>query len=191
MKNVHGLTQQQEVYAHGLARGMRQSPAYRVAYPTSRTWKQATVHQEACRLAANPKVSARVEALQAAAAEQAVMDRRRILDEVNRIATFDPRSLYDDDGTIKQPHELDATAAAAVAGVVLAEDGKVASYKLVDKNVATANAMRHLGLFKADNTQLMDPLAELLRSLSGNVFGPAPGADRADLNDGDDADPED
>lgn len=60
---VSGLTPAQEVFAREVASGKTRSGAYRVAYPSSQKWKASTVHQQACRAAAHPKVSARILAL--------------------------------------------------------------------------------------------------------------------------------
>lgn len=68
-KNQYGLTSQQEKFAQEVASGKTQSDAYRVAYPASRQWQPATVHQAASRLMADSKLSARVADLQRAAAE--------------------------------------------------------------------------------------------------------------------------
>jgi len=91
----------------------------------------------------------------------------RVLQELARIAFFDIRTLYREDGSLKKPSELDDDAAAALAGVDVVEmaggmaadagegEGKakhVAAYtkkaRVFDKNTALVNAMRHLGMMK-------------------------------------------
>ena len=57
-----GLTAKQEKFAALLAKGYTQSGAYRAAYNAT-DMKDATIHQEACRLAHNPLVAARVREL--------------------------------------------------------------------------------------------------------------------------------
>lgn len=70
-KAASGLTIKQEAFAQELAKGATNSEAYRSAYNCD-GMAASTVHQEACKLAQNPKVAARLEALlaQKAHAEQ-------------------------------------------------------------------------------------------------------------------------
>ncbi len=61
-KRDSGLTAKQEHFAALLAQGYTQSAAYRASYDAS-AMKDATVHQEACRLARDPNVAARLREL--------------------------------------------------------------------------------------------------------------------------------
>lgn len=57
-----GLTEKQELFAQGLAEGLTNAEAYRRAYDAS-AMQANTVHNEACKMAQHPKVSARVNEL--------------------------------------------------------------------------------------------------------------------------------
>jgi hypothetical protein len=57
------LTPKQEAFAQGLASGLSQSEAYRVAYPKAQSWKDATVWRKASLMAGNGDVQARVDQL--------------------------------------------------------------------------------------------------------------------------------
>lgn len=57
-----GLTEKQEAFAKGLADGLSNAESYRQAYSAA-NMKMATLHNEACKLAAHPAVSARVDEL--------------------------------------------------------------------------------------------------------------------------------
>jgi len=79
----------------------------------------------------------------------------RVLQELGRIAFFDIRKLYREDGTLKQPHELDDEAAAVLSGIDVVEmagqeSESVAMHtkkaKVFDKTAALTLAMRHLGM---------------------------------------------
>lgn len=87
----------------------------------------------------------------------------RVLQELARIAFFDIRKLYHEDGSLKKPTELDDEAAAVLAGVDVTEqqthevdeDGNVKraptwtkKAKVFDKTAALTLAMRHLGMLK-------------------------------------------
>lgn len=74
------LTPAQEAYARERAKGATQRAAYRAAYPGSAKWKDSAVDSAACRLEATGKVSARLRALQEAAARAATVTRAEIID---------------------------------------------------------------------------------------------------------------
>ena len=59
VKSTGGLTAKQSRFAELLAEGMTNSEAYRLAYGAE-NMKPATVHNEACKAAQHPKISARV-----------------------------------------------------------------------------------------------------------------------------------
>ncbi|MDR0276232.1 MAG: terminase small subunit [Burkholderiaceae bacterium] len=170
--NEHGLTPQQECFAQEVARGKPLAQAYRIAYPKSLKWKNETLWPAASQLMAHPKVHARVEALQKAAAAEVVVEKSALLRELMRLAFADPRRLAGEDGKVKPLHKLDDDMAAAVASVKVGADGKV-EYKLWDKGAAQEKLAKHLGLYEKDNRQHADPLAELARALLGNTVGPA------------------
>lgn len=106
----------------------------------------------------------------------------RVLREAARLALFDPRKLFNPDGTPKPVHELDDDTAAAIGGIDVvsignAENGvgQVLKYKVSDKNSALEKLFKHLGLYEATNKQLTDPLAQLLETISksgGSAFKP-------------------
>lgn len=82
------LTTQQEKYCQARARGLSQRQAYREAYPKSAKWKDSAVDSQACRLEALPKVSARLEELQEAAAKEAVASRAAVIDRMAALNAY-------------------------------------------------------------------------------------------------------
>src|SRR3990167_848423 len=87
-----------------------------------------------------------------------------ILREVRRLATNDPRKLFDKDGRMLEVHELDDDTAACISSVEIEEQfegrgeekhsvGFLKKLKLWDKNSALEKGMKHLGLFEKDNSQ--------------------------------------
>lgn len=96
----------------------------------------------------------------------------RVLKEAARLALFDPRKLFNDDGSPKGIHELDDDTAAAVAGIEVLEQfegsgkervfvGHLKKYRIADKNSALEKLFKHLGMFEKDNRQKNDPQALL------------------------------
>lgn len=81
----------------------------------------------------------------------------RVLQELARIAFFDIRKLYNDDGSMKRPDELDNDSAAVLSGIDVTEEfegsgqdrkiiGHTKKAKVFDKGTALTLAMRHLGM---------------------------------------------
>jgi phage terminase small subunit len=111
-----------------------------------------------------PEISAAIQAAKAARTERTHITQDRVLQELARIAFFDLRKLYREDGSLKAMHELDDEAAAVLAGVDVVEtkgnaefggeDGVrhipeyVKKVKIPDKVGALGLAMRHLGMLR-------------------------------------------
>jgi phage terminase small subunit len=123
-----------------------------------------TANEQGARLLANVSVRSAIEAAKAERSERTHITQDRVLQELARIAFFDLRKLYREDGALKAMHELDDDAAAVLAGVDVVEmaggmkvevDGEmqhVPMYtkktKIPDKVAALGLAMRHLGMLK-------------------------------------------
>ena len=79
----------------------------------------------------------------------------RILTELMRIAFFDPKELFHDDGTPKNLTEISEDARRCIAGIDVSfesrgkgeEPAVVRKYKIVDKHKALENLGRHLAMF--------------------------------------------
>lgn len=122
-----------------------------------------------------PDVAEAVQAAMKQREQRTEITQDRVLKELARIAFFDIRRLYREDGTMKDPHEMDADTAAAIASIEVKEEldrddgvteehepqahggslkrrrgSLVAGYtlktKVFDKGSALQLAMRHLGM---------------------------------------------
>lgn len=173
------LTSQMEKFALGVASGKTQADAYREAYPRSKKWKDDSVHNKASALMRNAQVAARVEELRERITNTGIASAARVLLEASRLALFDPRRLFNEDGSPKPINELDDDTAAALAGLDVLEEfegsgdqrvfvGFTKKYKIADKNSALEKLFKHHGLYKEDNQQKTDPLVELLRGMAGS-----------------------
>lgn len=91
---------------------------------------------------------------------------QRTLLEIGRLCYTDPRKMFGPDGKLKAIAELDDDCAAALASVEYEQKPRsnttVTKVKLWDKNAALEKAMKHLGLYKADNEQAAEALAGLV-----------------------------
>lgn len=139
-------------------------------------YSQKTAGQIGERLLRKVEIQQAIAERKQARQERTEITQDRVLQELARIAFFDVRKLYREDGSLKGPHELDDDAAAVLAGVDVVEiaggmqvDGKgrakhvpmfTKKAKIPDKVAALALTMRHLGMLqdKVDHTSKGDKL---------------------------------
>lgn len=107
----------------------------------------------------------------------------RVLLEVARLAMYDPRKFFNNEGEPLGIHELDDDTAAALAGMDVIEqyenigDGKreftgyLKKYKLADKGPNLERLMKHLGLYERDNEQKIDPFTTMLHGIATRNAG--------------------
>lgn len=131
------------------------------------------------RLLKHVHVVRRLTELQSEIATRNAITVDRVLKELGRIAFFDVRKLYDAEGKLKNIVDLDDDTAAVIASIEVDEIsigkgpdatviGHTRKFKAWDKNSALSNAMRTLGLFKADNEQHNNPLKEMFDLLNAS-----------------------
>jgi len=131
-----------------------------------------TAQEQASRLLSNVMVAEAVAERQKGIQVSTHVTQERVIREIARIALFDPRKMFDDDGRPLHVSQLDEDTAAAIAGLeVVAKGnadmgfGEVLKYKVADKNAALEKLCRFLGLYEQDNKQKTDPLSELLKAI--------------------------
>ena len=95
-----------------------------------------TAHAIGPKLTTKPSIQAAIETAKAERSTRVHITQDRVLQELARIAFADPRKFYRDDGSMKQPHELDEDTAATLASVDVVEitaPGEVPGADLVDE----------------------------------------------------------
>ena len=147
---VKGMTHQQKAFADEYLVDLNGTQAARRA-----GYKKKTAGSQANRLLKNQHIDAYIKAALEKRTNKLELTAERVLLELARIAFFDPRRLFNEDGTPKQIQDLDDDCAAAVAGIEVTEEidrstkvltGRTKKYRVADKNAAMTNALRHLGL---------------------------------------------
>lgn len=109
----------------------------------------------------------------------------RVLLEVARRSFFDPRKLFNADGSPKDITELDDDTVAALDGIDVQEVysgsgqdrvfvGYVKKYRLANKDNSLDKLMKHLGLYEKDNAQKSDAIQNLLEAIAGSSNGRIP-----------------
>lgn len=126
-----------------------------------------TAHAQGARLLKDVRTQQLLNKRRAELCEKLQITTETVLREVARLALFDPRKLFNADGSPKPITELDDDTAAAIAGLEVVEEfesgeegrkfvGYTKKYKIADKNSSLDKLMKHLGLFEKDNKQATD-----------------------------------
>lgn len=119
-------------------------------------------------------VAAAMRAAMALRATRVEVEADRVLQEIARVAFFDPRRLFDTDGQPLPIHQLDDDTAAGIAGLETAIERKrgedagvtvIRKYKIADKNSALEKLAKHVGLYAMDNKQKVDALSAILAGM--------------------------
>jgi len=117
-----------------------------------------TANEQGSRLLTYVSVRSAIEEAKKKRQERVEITQDRVLQELARIAFFDLRKLYREDGSLKPVSELDDDSAAVLASIEVVEsnrggqDGEssaleyVKKAKVFDKGTALTLAMRHLGM---------------------------------------------
>ncbi|HAR38824.1 MAG TPA: hypothetical protein DCS09_09790 [Porphyromonadaceae bacterium] len=178
------LTINQEKFAQEYILTGNASEAYRRAYPKSLKWKDNAVQVAGSKLLANPIVSVRVEELRVEVKEKFDISTERLLLEQSRIALFDFRRLFDENGNMIKPKDMPDEVAAAVSSVKVSNrslgEGEgfetITELKLWNKNTSLDSLFKNKGLYEVDNKQNgANALAEALLSMAATIDGKSKG----------------
>lgn len=121
-------------------------------------YSEATAMEQGYQLLQKTSVQAKLQAALNARSRRTEITADRVLKEYARLGFFDPRKLFNDDGSPKGIQELDDDTAAAIAGLEVAEIyegqgdkrqfvGYLKKYKITDKKGALDSIAKHLGMF--------------------------------------------
>lgn len=152
-----GLTKKQVLFANEYMIDFNATRAYKAAYPHVKNDNTAGVN--AYNLLRNPKISVYIDHRKEERIKVTTITQERVLLELARLAFFDPRKLYDDDGNPKPIQDLDDDTAACIAGLDIAEIwegrgedrvfvGYTKKYKLTDKKGSLELLGRHMAMFR-------------------------------------------
>lgn len=142
-----------------------------------------SAHVQAHRLLSNAKVKAEIQRLMDERGERLEITADIVLQELARLALYDPRKLFNSDGSPKHITELDKNTAVAIAGFDVHElfDGQgeqkhayglMKKIRLADKIRALEQIGRHLQIFtEKPQDEGRDRMHDLLFAIQG---GPVP-----------------
>ena len=121
-------------------------------------YSEKTAYSQGHDLLKKPEIQEKIHELELEASERTQITKDMVLRELARVAFFDPRKLYHEDGKPVGLYNLDDDTAAAIAGVDMLEEydyddgqrvfvGYTKKYKLADKLRALEMLGKHLGMF--------------------------------------------
>ena len=129
-------------------------------------YSKKTAKAIGCENLTKPNLAAEIERRQAEIRKETGITQQRVLQEYAKIAFLDPTEFFNQDGSLKQIHNIPKDVAAAIGGfdqVTRRIGGKkdpeyedTKKIKLIDKKGALDSISRHLGMFEADNRRLLD-----------------------------------
>ena len=107
----------------------------------------------------NSKIIARIAELRKPIFDKLEVSAGKTLKRLMQGQEFDMRKLYNKNGTIKKPHELDDDTAKAIVGAKYDRDGNLLEYKIIDVKGCSELVGKHLKLF-TDVIEIIVPLTE-------------------------------
>lgn len=141
-------------------------------------YRENTAKQIGSENLSKPDIQVKLKVLMNQRAKRTEITSDRVLKEIARIAFFDIRKIYDDNGNLKHISELDDDSAAVLIGMDHytemsdgEEIGKTTKVKLADKKGALDSLGRHLGLFEKDNKQSNLPMVKIVNMMGKNHEG--------------------
>lgn len=127
-------------------------------------YSERTANEQGARLLANVSIQEAIQAAMDKRSKRVEITQDRVLQEYARLAFFDPRKLFEENGKPKDITALDDDTAAALAGLDVMEEyegsgedrqfvGYTKKYKLANKLGALDSLGKHLGMFDGKGGQ--------------------------------------
>lgn len=120
-----------------------------------------------------PTVIGAISQRRQALADSLEITRERVVKEMARLAFFNIKSFFDDNGNPKKVSELTDDAACAINGIDIVNIGndevgfgQVIKYKIPDKNKALENLAKILGYMDRDRTREQDSASLLAKAMA-------------------------
>lgn len=144
-------------------------------------YSEKTACEQAARLLANVKVQAAVQSAMQEREKRTEITQDMVLRETAKLAFFDIRKMFDNNGKPLDISKLDADTAAALVGLDVQDIadpdgdyvGYVKKYKMADKIKALELLGKHTGAFEKHDTQTA-ALETAMRALADIIEKPVP-----------------
>lgn len=136
-------------------------------------YSQKNAHTIASQLLGKSQVSQQISKRRKALELDCEVTRERVVKEMARLAFFNIKCFFDDNGNPKKVSELTDDAACAINGIDIVNIGnddvgfgQVIKYKIPDKNKALENLAKILGYMDRDRTREQDSASLLAKAMA-------------------------
>lgn len=157
---TNNLTIKQEVFAQAYIRLGDKSAAYREAYNTSKM-KPESINRKAFQLFNEVNITARIEVLRSEMEKRNKVEIDELLIALAGMVRFDVAELYNENGVLKNIHEMPLSARQMITQLdtfeLLSRDGEkigeTKKIRTIPKLDAIEKLMKYLGAYEKDNRQ--------------------------------------
>lgn len=147
------MTEKQKIFVNEYLIDLNATRAYKVAYPSCKKDESASVN--ASKLLRNTKVAEYLQERMCEREQRTEITQDMVLKEFAKIAFFNAKNLFADNGQPLRIRDLEDDVAACITGIKIKEmydeDGAFIGYekeyKLADKKGALDSIGKHLGMF--------------------------------------------
>lgn len=122
-------------------------------------YSEKTAGSQGFDLLKKPEIAARIGELTKRTLQQADITAERVMLELARLAFADERKLWDENGNLKPPHELDDDTAAAVSSMEMGDNGKVKRIRTAGKEAALRMLAQRFKLIGTEADEALNNLA--------------------------------
>lgn len=176
---MSGLTPQQEKFAQAVASGKTYADAYREAYNVGENTSPNTIYVKSSRLMDESKISLRVADLQEQYKKRNQVTLDEVLKEMAEWLRFNVKTIFNDDGSMKQLAEMTDQQASSISqyecvelfggsGENKVQIGYLKKVKLLDKRAVADMFLKKFGAY-IDNHKVtvenLDYLDDLLHQI--------------------------
>lgn len=180
------MTDKQKLFCDEYLIDLNATRAYKEVYKSCK--KDETVNASASRLLRNVKVQAYITERMKAREQRTQITQDMVIEELAKIAFFNIKDIFNNDGTLKSIKEIDDKSAGAISSVkILQKAGSMkiemggdiplqhiaeqtVEIKLNDKKGALELIGKHLGMFKETNMNVNMNYEEYLKRVDGDEY---------------------
>lgn len=173
------MTDKQKLFCDEYLIDLNATRAYKVAYPNCK--KDETAKSAGSRLLTNVNLQNYIAEKMKEREKRTEITQDMVLNELAKIAFLDIRKIYNENGSLKNIHDIDDDTAGAITSIESVEEfagygqdreqiGYNKKVKMSDKAKALELIGKHLGMFKETNMNVNMNYEEYLKRVDGNEY---------------------
>lgn len=173
------MTDKQKLFCDEYLIDLNATRAYKVAYPNCK--KDETAKSAGSRLLTNVNLQKYIAEKMKEREKRTEITQDMVLNELAKIAFLDIRKIYNENGSLKNIHDIDDDTAGAITSIESVEEfagygqdreqiGYNKKVKMSDKAKALELIGKHLGMFKETNMNVNMNYEEYLKRVDGDEY---------------------